>query len=243
MGDRPVNSYWQKISPRERRLVVITGALILVAFVYLIGLGAVSRLRALDRTVEQLEDQVLSYKAQIAVSKEVDAAYDRIASQHSSTWTEAQIFDRLFQEIYRLALKNPPELGSQEKMTAHKPADYLVIIPSLRQGSLNEEQEDWREYTIKVKPNPTDLKSITAFLQRIMESPQALRVDALELSRPVSKNDVGVVLDVTRTVVDGIAELQDNSESGQARAQGVAECLAVASAPAALAGPPSTRPN
>lgn len=199
-----MNNLWSKLGPRERRLAMGAAAALVFFIVTTTGVRAVTRLNELDDTIERLESDLRMYMELDARRVSVEKAYSVVAQQHSSEWTEAEIHNRLRQEIYRLARLDP-----------NAPADNqqnLVEIPIMRQGTLENSGQGYREYKLKnVMIPPVPLSSLVEFLIRLQTSPQSLRIDGLELARSPHSTLVGAKLDVTRTVVAGIkgTEVQD----------------------------------
>jgi hypothetical protein len=191
-----VSSYWDKLSTRERRLIVITVSVVASALLMMIVTRAVAHVRELDHTVARLEQELLSCAELNASGVSVDKAFEEVAAQHSSAWTENEIHNRLRQEIYRLAQEDPeaPPGGDAKK---------LVDIPMLRQGTLKEGGAGYREYQLNIKIPSSDVYSVVIFLIRLLKSPQSLRIDSLELARSPDSHLISVNINVTRTVVAG----------------------------------------
>lgn len=201
-----IYEFWNRLSPRERRLAQLTG----IALVIMIGFTAYQRamnhLRVLDLTINQLEDDLVSYTFQIAHRELVESKYAKIAAQHSSLWTEAEIYDRLRQEIYRLARLNPPPLDENGiPIATGEEGGNLVEIPSLGKGNMAEGGRGYREYRINLRIPPCPLNNLMTFLERLQQSPQSLRIDALELNRVPDSTMVSASIDITRIVADGPA--------------------------------------
>jgi hypothetical protein len=213
------------MAPRERRLAVGVVAALLFMFMTTTVVRSVRSLDALDETIDRLESDLRMYTELEARRVNVQQAYSVVAQQHSSEWTEAEIHNRLRQEIYRLA-----------RMTPDAPADTqqenLVEIPILRQGVLRNSGQGYREYRLNVSIPQTTLPALIEFLIRLQASPQSLRIDGLEIARHPSLTVVSARLDVTRTVVDGVegeqgqpaapqwAETWDGGSIGQWKAEG-----------------------
>ncbi len=191
----PVNSPLDRLSARERLLALATSIVVALALVFMMASRAYSRVELLDRTIERLEDEVRNFAQMEARGVSVDRQFAKVAEQHSSAWTEAEIHNRLRSEIYRLARENPDDTGGPN----------LVEIPRLRQGKL-EESEGYREYKLSIPIPQTDIYSLIIFLTRLQASPQALRIDGLEVSRSPEIQIVNATVNVTRTVVNGVAQ-------------------------------------
>lgn len=187
---------WSRLDPRERWLAVGVGAAAVLFLAMTIVMRATSHIQSMDDQIERLENDLVMYTELEARRVNVDQAYSKVAEQHSSEWTRAEIENRLRQEIYRLARLNPnaPAEGQEN----------LVEIPILRQGVLRDSGDGYREYRLSVNIPPVSIDSLMEFLVRLQESPQSLRIDELELARAPQRRDVGARLDVTRTVVDGV---------------------------------------
>lgn len=190
-----MSSYWDKLSPREQRLATLTCAVLVIAFAVLLVSKALGRIAELDGAIDRLEQDLVNYQEQDARGTSVDKAFETVAAQHSSTWTEAEIHNRLRQEIYRLALEDPnAPSGTPEK---------LVEIPTLRQGTLKAGGAGYREYQLMIKIPSSDIYSVLMFLLRLQSSSQSLRIDALDIARGAQGPGVTATITVTRTIVDG----------------------------------------
>lgn len=199
--------HWRRLNARERTLALAVGALAVAMIALMAYRGAVSRLEAMDRAIDRLHQDIVNYHYQMARRQSVEAQYERVAAQHSSQWTEAEIHDRLRAEIYRLAQKVPPPLGEDGiPVRTTSEEGRLVEIPSLQQGVLLDGGEGYREYRISLRLPQTELMPLVAFLQRLQESPQALRIDSLEISREPLRPVTAARIDITRTVADAAPE-------------------------------------
>ena len=190
-----MNDLWERLSSRERRLGIATAGVVLAALAALLTMRAFGRIAELDKDVRRLEDQFLNYSEQEARGVSVDKAFEQVAAQHSSAWTEAEIHNRLRQEIYRLALEDPNAPAGTSK--------NLVEFPSLRQGTLKEGGAGYREYQLSIGIPSTDIASIVKFLVRLQSSAQSLRIDGLELARSPNSQFIVTNINVTRIVVAG----------------------------------------
>ncbi|HIJ66392.1 MAG TPA: hypothetical protein HPP77_10625, partial [Candidatus Hydrogenedentes bacterium] len=161
-----------------------------------VATAALSRIRALDDTVESLEQRLVDLSLLVARNEDVAQAFSAISAQHSSAWTHEEINDRLRHEIDRLARRVP------EAPAAEAAPDYLVQIPRLEEAILTEAGSGYREYRIDLDTAPVDLPGVVLFLKRLQESPQALRVDELELRRKPLDTWVTPGIGITRTVVN-----------------------------------------
>lgn len=202
-----------KMSVRERRLATLTAGLLVAAGMYVVGMAAVRRLAVLDATIEGLEQDLVRYSREAARNEAVDRAFRNMESQHSSQWTQAEIHDRLRQEIHRLSRRQVPPPGS-----AAPGGEQLIDIPVIQSGKLSQSGEGYREYQISVKPGLSPMANIALFLQRLEESPQVLRIDSLDLVRQPASDLVSASLTVTRTVVG-----EPSQQSDRETASGPAE--------------------
>lgn len=191
-----MGSVWDKFSDRERRLAIATAAVLVASLAFVFSFRAVSRVLDLNRTIDRLEARLTACYEREARGVSVEQAYKGVAAEHSSTWTEAEIHNRLRDEIYRLQLEDP-ELPPEK-------TKKLVEIPSLRQGALKDTGAGYREYQLTIKIPSTDIYSLLIFLCRLQQSRQALRIDALEIARPPESPAVMATITVTRTIVDSL---------------------------------------
>jgi len=190
---------WEQLTPLERKLSVAVAVLFLLVVAGFATLQAVNRIQDLDFAILRAQRQLIKYAESLARSQSVDEAYVHIAAQHSSSWTEAEIHDRLRQEIYRLAMKKPPPVGAPFSPTN---TNVLVSIPTLRQGNLRTTDEGYREYQLSFRIPGTSADNIFTFLERLQGSEQSLRIDGFQLVRSPNRESISGVVDVTRTVVD-----------------------------------------
>lgn len=214
---------WEQLTPLERKLSIAIAVLLLLAMAGFAMLQAVSRIQDLDFAILRAQRQLIKYAELLARSQSVDEAYVRIATQHSSSWTEAEIHDRLRQEIYRLAMKNPPPVGAPFSPTR---TNVLVSIPTLRQGNLRTTDEGYREYQLSFRIPGTPVDNMFTFLERLQGSEQSLRIDGFQLVRSPSRESISGVVDVTRTVVDnasGVPSEQFADRLAPAHGEAVAE--------------------
>ncbi|MCX8066064.1 MAG: hypothetical protein N3G21_12995 [Candidatus Hydrogenedentes bacterium] len=203
------HKYWSKLSNREQLLllgVLICGLMFTLNLVYR---SANNYLHELDNAIDRLQQDLINYSHQVALKQVVDAEYAQVALQHSSKWSEAEIHDRLRQELYRLAQKYIPELDDEgipvRTVTSTGP---LIQIPSLQQGVLRNIDQNYREYTINLKIPYADFTSTISFLQRLLSSPQSLRIDNLDLRRSPFDDKVYAEMDITRIITAGLTEVQ-----------------------------------
>ena len=205
---------WQKLSDREKRLAQITGAAVALMLIVSVYQRAMIRLDDLDLTLARLEDDLVSYTFQIAHRELVESRYAMIAAQHSSAWSEAEIHDRLRQEIYRLARRTPPPLDDNGIPVNMPNQDgNLVEIPSLGKGNMAEGGRGYREYRLNLRIPPCPLDNLIQFMERLQQSPQSLRIDALELNRAPDGDLVTASIDITRIVADGASTVSPAAET------------------------------
>lgn len=191
---------WTKVSPREQRLAVLTGVLVTLAFAYFAYVHATDRLAAMDAEIEALEQDLIFYTEQMGLLDEVDRAYQGVASEHSSEWTQEEIHDRLRREIARLSLVNSPPPGAHVSLSGG--GAHLVDIRQMPQGSLTASDSGYRQYQLTIQTQPTTIQNITTFLERLHKSPQALRIASLDLTRAPNLTAVTARINVIRSVID-----------------------------------------
>ena len=208
-----MSEYWNKLSSRERRLALGTAALIGAGVVLLTVQRVVTGLGDLDSRIAMLEQELVNLYEAEARSASIEEAYRAVAAEHSSSWTKEEIFDRLRQEVYRLALRRPADAAEAE-VTANR-GSYMVNIPVLREGVLKEEGDGYREYQVSFNLEPAPIGSVLEYLKRLQSSDQMLRVDRVEIGRGVRDTLVTTRLDVTRTVVDSLLEGEEAAAARQ----------------------------
>lgn len=200
-----LNRYWKKLSTREQRLfagTILVVCIFILNYLYQSTTGYIQRL---ENELDRLQQNLINYTHQVAIKQSVEAEYQQVARQHSSHWTEAEIHDRLRQELYRLAQKYPPELNEEGVPTKTlTTAGALVEIPSLQQGILRNTDRNYREYSINLKIPPTEFTNMIMFLQRLQSSPQSLRIDNLDLRRFPMEEKVSADIDITRIITAGM---------------------------------------
>ncbi|MFP4499619.1 MAG: hypothetical protein ACLFTT_01340 [Candidatus Hydrogenedentota bacterium] len=200
---KKLSNYWTRLNRREQRLAIIVGALVALVLVLTALNSAMMRLEELNRQIVLLEDGIESSALQIKVREAVEEAYEEVAGQHSSTWTEAQILDRLRDEVYRLAQVQPSPLDEQGvPEQVENESGQLIGRPQLGEGSLEEREEGYREYKIRVRIENEPFPAFVDYLERLQMSPQSLRIDGLDLRRSILSNRVTASLDITRIIVD-----------------------------------------
>ncbi|MEX2016042.1 MAG: hypothetical protein WD873_05340 [Candidatus Hydrogenedentales bacterium] len=204
-----MKAIWATMNPREKFLALTTGTLALCFLLALIGLRVSSRLDQLNGRIVQLEQELHNLTEQEAMSLSAVEKFSEMASEHSSTWTEEEIRDRLLREIYRLALHNPPPPETDMTEMTFTPGDYMVKIPELRKGTLNSEGQGYREYLIELRLLPANLENVLAFMERLQTSRQSLRIDSVNLARGASGTKIDANFTITRTIVDTHGEAGD----------------------------------
>lgn len=200
---RVASDFWRKLSSRERRLA----GLVLVLAVLLVALIALRRARdrieELDSAIMLLEDAIVENAHQIARREAVEAEYREVAAQHSSAWSAAEILDRLRNEIFRLAHNVPSPLNEEGVADrVENDSGLLVNLPELGEGSLEENEEGFREYHIGVRVSNVPLHAMISYLERLQASPQSLRVDGLNMKRNFLDDRVTADIEITRIIVD-----------------------------------------
>jgi len=197
-----IGTFLDRLSSRERTLVLAVSLLVPLFVVMLVARGAVLKVHDLDARIDGLQRQIVDYHFQIAQKQLVEAEYEKVATQHSSEWDEQTISDRMRAEIRRLARKFPPPLDDTGMpVTTENEHGDLVEFPGLGEGTLST-GEGYREYTLRLSLNQDDLNDVIHYVERIQNSPQSLRIDDLELYRPPMTTLASVNLAITRTVVD-----------------------------------------
>lgn len=198
-----LNDLFARLSVRERRLAIIT-VVVVALFVCVAGAqSALGYLSSLDARISQLEYQIQNSHQLLAQRSIIEAQYAAVASQHSSEWSEAEIYDRLRGEIYRLAQRVPPPLAEDGRpVEITNNSGDLVKIPSLRQGTLDEGGAGYREYSIPLRIPEALFADMVDYIERLQSSPQSLRIDALDLQRDPMNMKVAASILLTRTVVD-----------------------------------------
>lgn len=195
---------WERLSRREQALAAATAAVVVLVLVYTGFQRSQARLSELDNEIARLEDELVNNMRLLQHREAIEFEYSAIAAQHSSAWTEAEIHDRLRQEIYRLAQTTPAPLD-QNGIPLPNPGNIgnLVEIPSLGKGQMAEGGKGYREYRINLRIPASPLRNIIQFLERLHNSPQSLRIDALDLNRSPEQELVAASIDISRIVADG----------------------------------------
>ncbi|HRK34031.1 MAG TPA: hypothetical protein PLJ47_05485 [Candidatus Hydrogenedentes bacterium] len=201
-----------KLTPSERRLALAVLVLLVGAILFFVVMRCLDILEALDATIESQERLLLQYTQQAALAEPVERAFQSMASQHSSKWSQQEIHDRLRFEITRLSLRQVPEEGAPLP-TNTKAGDNLVEIRAMPAGALDDSGVGYRTYRINFRTEPTSIQNIATFLQRLQQSPQALRVDFLELTRAPLSDQVAAEIHVTRTVIGDATDAVDTDET------------------------------
>lgn len=195
---------WEDLSKREQLLAIATAAVVTLVAVYWGYQRSQETLKTLDNTIGTLENNLERHVRMLAHRDIIESEYAAIAAQHSSEWTEAEIHDRLRQEIYRLAKNTPAPLDANgNPLPTPGNIGNLVEIPSLGKGQMAEGGEGYREYHINLRIPPTELRRLIQFLERLHNSPQSLRIDALDLNRPPEQELVSASINISRIIADG----------------------------------------
>lgn len=198
-----MSGLWAGLSPRERRLAVATAGVLFAFAAWTAVQSSFQRLTALDTEISQVQEEIVNSANQIAHKEAVDALYGKVASQHSSAWTEAEIRDRLRQEVYRLSRQDPQGLDENGiPLNVPNSSGNLVEIPSLGEGVMAEGGEGYRQYMLNLRIPSVDIGALVAFLERLQRSPQSLRIDKLEINRNPDSSLVTASIDITRTIVN-----------------------------------------
>lgn len=193
----------------------MTFAVVVLFALLVVFQSARNRLLMLDGNLDRLHEDIVNYANQIAHREAVEALYGQVAAQHSSAWSEAEIRDRLRQEVYRLARNVPQTLdGNGIPVNVPNESGNLVEIPSLGEGIMAEGGEGYRQYMLNLRIPPVPVSSLVAFLQRLQQSPQSLRIDKLEINRMPDSPLVAASIDITRTIADGSKTGPLSPESG-----------------------------
>ena len=212
---RKFSDLWARLNERERRLAMIVGAVTVLAAVLWGIRGTLDTLDELDRQITLAEDSLVSNAQQMKVREAVEVAYDQVAWQHSSAWTAAEILDRLRNEIYRLTYVEPSPLNEQgvaEKV--ENDSGQFIRRPFLGEGSLEEEEEGYREYKIRVRIENERFKDFVDYLERLQMSPQSLRIDGLDMIRNYFTDKVTASIDISRIIVGRVDETWESVPQG-----------------------------
>lgn len=201
-----LESQWRQMNKRERNLALVTAVLLLLFLGWALVGGALSRLEDRRAQVDRLQEQVVGATYQISRKQQVEADYAIVAAQHSSAWDKYEVYERLRQEIFRLAQKVPPPLDENGvPVKATSDSGVLVNIPELRQGTMEETDKGYREYKISFRIPSVEITDLFNFLDRLQQSPQTLRIDGLTFARDWNATLVAADIDLTRIIVDGAA--------------------------------------
>ncbi|MFP4172761.1 MAG: type II secretion system protein GspM [Candidatus Hydrogenedentota bacterium] len=200
-------NWWNQLSLREQGLAIAAAGLLLGSIIYFVVSPAIDRLERADAQIQRLESELVQYTALLNRRERVDREFAKIAEDHSVEWTAEEIHDGLRREIDRVSLEDPPSPDVVREGGAPGGGGRVVTIDEIPEGQLSDAGEGYREYQIGFRTSPAILSDITVFLRRLQESPQALRVHMLELSRTSpDSNEIVATFEITRTVVDGIPD-------------------------------------
>ncbi|PCJ62458.1 MAG: hypothetical protein COA73_06410 [Candidatus Hydrogenedentota bacterium] len=193
-------NFWTTLNTRERTLAKLTGGLIGIAILVGIFYRGYDRFTSLDNRIDSLEQEVLNLHHYKAQQEDVETAYRKVVEEHSTKLTMEEIHDGLRREIYRLALRNPDVPYNPQKSIHHN--DYMVKIPTLREGILKVEGDGYREYQVRFtipSCNPLEMLVMT---RRLETSGMLLRIDSFDMAREPSGTQLRLTYEVTRTVLD-----------------------------------------
>lgn len=204
-----LQAQWSSMSSRERNLAVLTSLVVFLFLGWSVVRGAQNQMNRLRSEIDRLQEQVVNASAQISRKQQVEAEYAAVASQHSSEWDKYEVYERLRQEIFRLAQKVPPALDENGvPVRSNSDSGVLVNIPELRQGTMVESEEGYREYKISFRIPAVEINDLFNFLDRLRQSPQSLRIDGLTFGRDWDRTLVTADIDLTRIIVNGEAAIQ-----------------------------------
>ena len=153
-----LQAQWSAMTSRERNLAVLTGLVVFLFIGWSTVRGAQNQLNRLRADIDRLQEQVVNSSAQISRKQQVGAEYAAVASQHSSAWDKYEVYERLRQEIFRLAQKVPPPLDENGVPVVSDPplARALYLVP--------EDKEIPQEYFAAVA-------EVIAFVWRLRRGP------------------------------------------------------------------------
>lgn len=198
---------FQRMSQREQRLATAVASLLVLFVCFRVLRASLGYLEQQDNTIDRLQGDILNYSFQITRKESVENQYERVAAQHSSEWTQAEIHDRLRQEIYRLAERQPSALDANGiPIGTGTASGKLVEIPAIGQGNLLETEGGFREYRLRFDIPNAELKDIIDFLDRLQMSPQALRIDGLDIIRDPYVSNVRTAVEIARIIASDAPE-------------------------------------
>jgi hypothetical protein len=201
------------MSARERKLAIGTAVVVLAVAGYAVFNHTTQRIQTLDREIADLQQRLWQNTYQAEMLDAVRDEYAAVATRHSNAWTEAEIHSILLNEILRLAMQNPPPENSPE---ASLGGPWLVQIPTIPPGQLDERGEGFREYQIKLTTRPTSVRAVALFLSRLQESPHMLRIDRLEVERLNWQSEqVTASLTITRPIIGVAPDAVEEPAAGQ----------------------------
>ena len=194
-----------KLSPREQVLVRLTLAVVGIVGLLGIGVKGFGTLHTLDRQIVNAEQDLLNLSTQHLHQKSIDRAFRKVLTPHTTAQSKEEIHDSLRREIYRLALKNP---NAKTSCKLNDKTKYLIHIPELKEGVLNNEGEGYQEYQIRFRVPSCTMPVALEYLKRLETSKLLLRIDALEITRSHDSSDVvGLNFEITRIILsDSTAE-------------------------------------
>lgn len=196
---------WARLSRREQSLAILVGVAVAV-WLILTGFRLLwMRIEDVDREILSAENMLVEAVFQNARREAVEAEYREVAAQHSSAWNEAEVLDRLRNEMYRLAYNAPSPLNEDGVASqVENDSGLLVNLPELGEGVLDDREEgkNYREFHISARVADATLPAMICYIERLQASPQSLRIDGFQLNRNFGDNKVTVNIDITRIIVD-----------------------------------------
>jgi len=200
-------NWWNQLSSREQWLAIAAVGLLVGSVVYFVVSPSMDRLDRVDAEIQRLESDLVQYTTLLNRRERVDRDFAAIAEDHSVEWSAEEIHDGLRREIDRVSLEDPPSPDVVREGGAPGGGGRVVTIDEIPEGQLSDAGEGYREYQIGFRTSPAVLSDLAVFLRRLQESPQALRVNMLELTRTApDSNRIVATFEITRTVVDGIPD-------------------------------------
>lgn len=208
---------FHQLSLREQRLAIAVACLLALYISFRLVRAATGYIDQLDTKIDRLQADIVNFSYLITRKESVEEQYERVAAQHSSEWTQAEIHDRLRQEIYRLAERQPSALDVNGiPIGTGTASGKLVEIPAIGQGTLVETEGGFREYRLSFRIPSAELKDVVDFLDRLQMSPQALRIDGLDILRDATQSKVGTTVEISRIIAAGTKEGEDGAATGTA---------------------------
>jgi general secretion pathway protein M len=175
-------AWWERLAPRERRVVSLAGLTVAIVTILFVGWSWLG-------TINELEDGNAAIRdALTAISKHRDEYLEAKARQSVQ---EARIGDA------------PPQLAGDLEAAAH--AENIQIAESSERPTVPAGRR-YVEHDTDLKIRQTDLQSLTNFMRRVETGPRLIFFTRLALKQPYAADPGKLDVEATATAFEKVHE-------------------------------------